>query len=108
MKLKLHWFFFDELYTEIIADYDRRKVTFTNFKESIMDTAFGACTKPTWQNYKDLLVSRCFEEGRQDRNEILRELGLNAYCPELIIGKTKGVIQGDRYKLEIVGEMDGD
>lgn len=108
MKLKLHWFFFDELYTEIIADYDRRKVTFTDFKESIMDTAFGTRSKPTWQDYEDLLLSRCFDEGRQDKNEILSDLGLVAYCPELILKKTKGIIQGDPYKLKIVGEAYGD
>lgn len=99
--LRLWYMYKDKCCTIIDVDEARQKVEIKNFVENIFFTAFGANTKPTYEEYQEFLKSRCFPETRDKIKIQLDALGIPFYDPFLIIEKTQGRMAEDDFWIRI-------
>lgn len=76
--------------TVIDADYLTRTVSISNRTDDIMHRAFGVKEEPTWEDYEEFLVSRCYPHTRPDIKLILEKLGIDSYDPYQMICRTEG------------------
>lgn len=54
----------DTLCSIIDADFTTKQVRVVNKVDSVLDTAFGVNTEPTWDDFLDFLASRCIPRTR--------------------------------------------
>ena len=62
----------------------------------VLITAFGNNPEPTWEDYCAFLEDRCIPGSRAGLQEYLEEIGVEAYDPLAIIGKTGGRMAEDQ------------
>ncbi len=76
--------------TVIDADYLSRTVKISNRTDDIIHRAFGVNESPSWEDYEDFLISRCYPKTRPDIKYILKKLEVDSYDPYQMICKTQG------------------
>lgn len=76
--------------TVIYADFLAQKILVENRTDDMLYRAFGVIEQPTWQDFEQFLLSRCFPQSRGYAGDILRHLGLTSYDPLQIVEATGG------------------
>ncbi len=104
MKLKMNFMRENTVLTEIWADYKEEKVQIKNHTDNNLDKAFGINEHPTFEDYEEFLEDRCIPRSRDRVKLALKEMKVPYYDPLLIVKKTKGVMAGDHYWIDIVEE----
>ena len=99
--LVFHYYDFDELCTEIYADYTDQSLRVKNHTEELIKTAFGVNEQPTWTDFLSFLEERCIPRGRSGLREYLDTIGVTEYDPIEIIHKTKGRMAEDQQWLKV-------
>ena len=66
-----------------------------NKVDSILDTAFGVNTEPTWDDFLIFLESRCIPRTRCGLNYYLDAVGVSEYDPIQLVEKTHGRMAED-------------
>ena len=66
-------------------------VTFENYIENTLWLPFGVNKTATVDDLEEFYEDRCFPKERANCKELLRDLGLDCYEPELICRKTHGL-----------------
>lgn len=66
-------------------------VTFENYIKNPLWLPFGVKKKVTLNDLEEFYEERCFPRERVNCKELLRDLGLDCYEPELICRKTHGL-----------------
>ena len=69
--------------------------------DSILDTAFGVNTEPTWDDFLIFLESRCIPRTRCGLNYYLDAVGVSEYDPIQLVEKTHGRMAEDHKWLKI-------
>lgn len=85
--------------TVIYVNFEKGEIVIQNRTEDILNRAFGANTAPTWQDFEQFLVSRCFPENRGYAKQILQNLGIGSYDPLAIAEATSGKTAEDNMYL---------
>lgn len=83
------YYYKEELLTKI--HIRGRKVTFENYSDDVLLVAFGVRTEVTYKDLLDFYEDRCFPRERSNAKDLLHDLGLDYYDPELICRKTHGM-----------------
>jgi hypothetical protein len=76
-----------------------RKVKIVNLTDTLTSRAFGIRENPDWEDYEEFLEDRCMPSTRYGIREELKNLGLDAYDPFLIVQETFGRVYGDHQYL---------
>lgn len=79
-------------------------IEFENFTDDIVTTAFGNAKEADITMLEDFFRDRCFEEGRPDKDRILKYFGLNEYDPFGIVRVTHGALVDDFTWIRFDGE----
>jgi hypothetical protein len=79
----------EELISEIFVK--GANVTFKNYIDNPVFLPFGVNTTATPDTLEEFFEERCFPRERANCKQILRELGVDCYEPELICRKTHGL-----------------
>ena len=66
-------------------------VNFINYTDNVLQLPFGVRTSATVDDLEEFFEDRCFPRERVNCKEILHNLGLDCYEPELICRKTHGL-----------------
>lgn len=66
-------------------------VTFENYTDFVLDLPFGIRTSATVDDLEEFFEDRCFPRERVNAKDLLHDLGLDYYEPELICRKTHGM-----------------
>ena len=66
-------------------------VSFTNYTDNVLQLPFGVRDTATIDDLENFFEDRCFPRERVNCKEILHNLGLDCYEPELICRKTHGL-----------------
>ena len=101
MKIRLWYYYEQQVCTVIDADPLRRIVAIRNYVKNPLLRAFGMNTEPTFEDYEAFLESRCFPRTRDKMKLQLKELDIHFYEPLLIIEKTEGRMADDHFWLRI-------
>lgn len=99
---RANYMYRDEISTEIVADFDKRKVEIKNHTDNLLKRAFGINETPTFDNFLEFLEDRCFPRTRDKLYIHLDELGIDSYDPLQIVIRTKGRVEGDFMWLDIL------
>lgn len=91
----------DTLCSIIDADFTTKQVRVENKVDSILDTAFGVNTEPTWDDFLIFLESRCIPRTRSGLNYYLDAVGGSEYDPIQLVEKTHGRMAEDHKWLKI-------
>lgn len=76
--------------TVIYVDFLAEQVLIRNCTDDLLDRAFGVIERPTWTDFEQFLISRCFPKSRGYAKAILQNLGVNGYDPLAIAEATGG------------------
>lgn len=76
--------------TIIDVDFLHEKIAIKNRTSDILHRAFGVVENPTWQQFEEFLLDRCFSPTRGDIKSILKHLGIDSYDTLQIVEKTCG------------------
>ncbi len=87
--------------SSIYLNFQTEQVYITNRSNDVLSLPFGVNANPTWQDFEDYLLTRCFPENRGDKKQLLKALGVPFYDPWLIVMKTKGKTPDDNYWFNI-------
>ena len=79
-------------------------VTFTNYTTDPIWLPFGVHKEANLDMLEDFYEDRCFPRERVNCKQILRDLGLDCYEPELICRKTHGLQFDDTLWLQFSDE----
>lgn len=85
----------DTLCSIIDVDFTTKQVRVENKVDSILDTAFGVNTEPTWDDFLIFLESRCIPRTRCGLNYYLDAVGVSEYDPIQLMEKTHGRMAED-------------
>lgn len=83
--------------TIIDVDFLDKKIKIQNRTNDIFDRAFGRVENPNWKQFEIFINDRVLPETRVDLDKALKVIGVDHYDPFLIIEKTKGKMEGDKY-----------
>ena len=92
----------DTLCSIIDADFTANQVHVENKVDSVLDTAFGVNTEPTWEDFLDFLASRCIPRTRCGLGHYLDAVGVAEYDPVQLVEKTQGRMAEDHKWLKII------
>ena len=92
----------DTLCSIIDADFTTKRVRVENKVDSILDTAFGVNTEPTWDDFLEFLASRCIPKTRCGLGYYLDAVGVPEYDPVQLVEKTQGRMAEDHKWLKII------
>ena len=101
-NIRLLYMYENTVCTVIVVDELHRLVEIRNYIDDPLFRAFGVNTEPAYEDYEEFLRSRCFPESRDKMKIELKNLGLPFYDPLMIIGKTGGRMEEDKFSIEIV------
>ena len=87
--------------TIIYVDFLEKKIQIQNRTDNIYDRAFGKVINPNWKQFEIFINDRVIPKERIDLDKALKIIGVDHYDPFLIINKTKGRMEGDRYWMRI-------
>lgn len=82
--------------TKIYVDFAKKKIRITNATANPLYRAFGVIEQPTWGDFQNFLMSRCFPKERDMSKTILDRLNIKSGYDVLeIIRITKGRMAED-------------
>lgn len=81
--------------TTILVDFNNEKVKVYNRTNDILHRAFGVVENPTWEEFQDFLMERCYSKDRGDIKDVLNRIGVTSYDPLQIVEKTQGRVRED-------------
>lgn len=87
--------------TIIYVDFIDKKIAIQNRTNNIYDRAFGKVLNPDWNQFEIFIRERVISEERIDLDLVLESINVDYYDPFLIISKTKGKMEGDKYWMRI-------
>ena len=99
--LRLYYMKNQMLCTLIDVNDVEQTVKIKNYTNNLMFRAFGKNEQPTYEDYEEFLISRCFPETRDKLKLVLADLDLPFYNPFLIIQKTEGRMAEDDFWIRI-------
>lgn len=76
--------------TVIYVDFLEKQILIQNRTDDVLDRAFGVIEEPTWKDFEQFLLSRCFPQSRGYAKAILQNLGVQSYDPLEIAEVTGG------------------
>lgn len=76
--------------TIIDVDFINEKIAIRNRTSDILHRAFGAVENPTWKQFEEFLLDRCYPATRGNIKSILKKLGIDSYDALQIAEKTNG------------------
>lgn len=88
--MQIRYMFKNRICTIINVDFLNETIEIVNLTEDILHRAFGAITQPTWKQFEEFLIERCFPATRGNVKALLKELGITTYDPLQIVEKTAG------------------
>lgn len=83
--------------TIIDVNFLEKRIKIQNRTDDIYNRAFGCITNPSWEQFEAFLADRVISKSRYDLDKVLKCLELDYYDPLVIIEKTKGKIEGDKF-----------
>ncbi len=87
--------------TVIYVDFFNKKIHIQNRTDNKYDKAFGKVTNPNWEQFEIFINDRVIPKERIDLDKALKIIGVDHYDPYLIISKTKGKMEGDKFWMRI-------
>ena len=87
--------------TIIDVDFLDKKIKIQNRTDDIYDRAFGRIENPNWEQFEIFINERVVPKTRVDIDTVLKVIGVDHYDPFLIIKKTRGKMEGDRFWLRM-------
>ncbi|MBQ8784235.1 MAG: Hin recombinase [Clostridia bacterium] len=102
--MRMNYMFRQKVCTEIYVDFLNRKIFVINRTNDILRRAFGVKTNPTWEDFEDFLLERCFSAERGNKKEILNALGVDSFDPLRIVEATNGRMAEDNQYINFVYE----
>lgn len=79
----------EKLISEVFVDGNN--VSFKNYSDFYLFLPFGVKESATYEDLMEFYEDRCFPRERANCKEILHNLGVDFYDPELICRKTHGL-----------------
>lgn len=76
--------------TIIDVDFLNERIAIRNRTADILHRAFGVVENPTWKQFEEFLVDRCYPATRGNIKSILKKLGIDSYDTLQIAEKTNG------------------
>jgi len=102
--LEFRYMWKNKVMTDVVVNYTKNIVTFTNYGSNIFHVAFGVRDTATIKDVNDLFEERVFPKERRNCKQLLRDLELDYYSPFLIITKTHGRMWDDYSWIKFKGE----
>lgn len=99
--LRIRYMSGEDLCSIIDVDEVNKTIQVHDFTNRYLYRPFGKIENPNYEDYLELLESRCFPKTRDKMKIILDQLEIPYYDPMLIIEKTKGKMAEDDFWLEI-------
>lgn len=87
--------------TIIDVDFLNKKIKIQNRTNDVYDRAFGRVENPNWEQFEIFINERVIPKTRIDLDKALKVIGVDHYDPFLIIAKTRGRMEGDRFWLRM-------
>ena len=81
--------------TVIDVDFLNQRIRIQNRTDDLLHRAFGVIEEPTWADFEQFLLDRCFPRTRGNTADILTAMGLQSFDPLQIMEKTKGHMAED-------------
>ena len=100
-SIRMEYMFEDDCCSVILINPEKKKIAALNETDNLLHRAFGIKAKPGWEDYEAFLESRCFPQTREDVDEVLDDLGLEAYEPFEIVKRTGGRMAEDLQWIKI-------
>ena len=94
-KIELNYF------TKILKDPE---VKVDNYTNCIIRRPFGVLDNVTYNDFKKMLVDRCFPKSRFNCKQLLQDADIDHYSPLDIIKKTHGVMSDDLFWIRFSDE----
>lgn len=108
MPIRMWYMYKQKICTLIDVDDVKRIVKIKNYNSNILFTAFGVNQNPSYDDYMELLESRCFPRTRDKMKLILNELNIPFYDPYMIVEKTQGRMAEDDFWIKIEKNNQGE
>lgn len=83
----------------IYVDFLEKQVLIQNRTDDMLGRAFGVMEDPTWKDFEQFLLSRCFPQSRGHAKAILQNFGIQSYDPLEIAEATGGRTAEDNMHL---------
>ena len=87
--------------TVIYVDFLNKQIKVQNRTNDIYDRAFGKIENPDWHAFEIFLNERVLPKNRLYLEKALKYLNIEHYVPLVIITKTKGKMEGDKFWMKI-------
>ena len=87
--------------TIIYVDFLNKQIEIQNRTNDIYDRAFGKIENPDWHAFEIFLNDRVLPRTRLYIEKALEYLHIDHYDPFLIITKTRGKMEGDKFWMKI-------
>lgn len=87
--------------TIIDVNFLDKKIKIQNRTDDIYHRAFGRVENPNWEQFEIFINDRVIPKTRVDIDKALKVIGVDHYDPYLIINKTRGRMEGDRFWVRI-------
>lgn len=87
--------------TIIYVDFLNKRIKIQNRTNDIYDRAFGKIENPDWNAFEIFLNERVLPKSRIYLEKALEYLKIDHYDPFVIITKTKGKMEGDKFWMKV-------
>ena len=87
--------------TIIYVDFLNKQIKIQNRTNDIYDRAFGKIENPNWHAFEIFLNDRVLPRNRIGLEKALEYLHIDHYDPFVIITKTRGKMEGDKFWMRI-------
>lgn len=95
----------NKLCAKVRVDYKSQKVDCKQFTDDFLARPFNKKDEDvTIDDVLDFFEFRCFPRERANRDQLLKDLGLDSYFPREIVRKTHGIILEDFMWIRFKGE----
>ena len=98
---KITYMFGHKPMTIIYVDFLNKKIQIQNRTDNIYDRALGKVLNPNWNQFEIFINDRVVPKERIDLDKVLKVIGVDYYDPFLIINKTRGRMEGDKFWMRI-------
>ena len=87
--------------TIIYVDFLNKNINIQNRTDDIYDRAFGKIENPDWYQFEIFLNERVLLKSRIYLEKALTYLNIDHYDPFVIITKTRGKMEGDKFWMKV-------
>lgn len=101
-SITMYYMYKDTVSAKIVVNPP--EVWVENYTEDLVKRPFGVFEKPTFQQFKDFLESRCFPKTRFNCRQLLQDADLDCYNPFQIVQLTHGAMSDDVFWIRFEGE----